>query len=316
MLPWVEKYRPLHLNEIISHNEITETITKLIDTDKLPHMIFSGPAGVGKTSTILACARKIYGENMKMMILELNGSDNRGIDVIRDQIKGFAASKHMFIKGIKLVILDEADSMTYDAQFALRRVIENYTYNTRFCLICNYASKIIPALQSRCMIFRFAPIDDKLIRYQIADVVINEGVDITKKGTDAIVKLCRGDMRQMYNLLQAVHMSYKKVNEKNVYTCVGNPLPKDIMNILESLLTDTYNEAYSKISELKLEKGLALVDIIGEVTDLLIEYDLTDAKLAKILEHLANIEYRLSDSTSDTIQLAAFVGAFIKVRNM
>ena len=148
-LPWVEKYRPKDLNELIAHEEIISVLNKLIESNKLPHLLFHGPPGTGKTSTIKACAKKMFGEHISSMVLELNASDDRGIDVVREQIKEFAGTKKLFSTGVKLVILDEADAMTQDAQAALRRVIEKYTSNTRFCLICNYVNKIMPALQSR-----------------------------------------------------------------------------------------------------------------------------------------------------------------------
>ncbi len=157
-LPFVEKFRPSSLDDIVSHTEIISTVTKFVDEKKLPHLLFHGPPGTGKTSSIIAIAKKMFGKNYKNSTLELNASDERGIDVVRNQIKSFCATQQIMSKGIKLVILDECDAITSSAQFALRRIIEKYTKTTRFCLICNYVSKIIPALQSRCTRFRFSPL--------------------------------------------------------------------------------------------------------------------------------------------------------------
>jgi replication factor C subunit 3/5 len=159
--PWVEKYRPASLADVAAHRDIIDTIDRLTGENRLPHLLLYGPPGTGKTSTILAVARKLYGSYYQNMILELNASDDRGIDVVRQQVQDFASTQSISFGpkvNVKLVILDEADAMTKEAQFSLRRIIEKYTKNTRFCLICNYVSKIIPALQSRCTRFRFPPL--------------------------------------------------------------------------------------------------------------------------------------------------------------
>lgn len=173
-LPWVEKYRPATLDELISHADIIATISTFINAGKLPHLLFYGPPGTGKTSTVLACARQLYGPKFRSMILELNASDDRGIDVVREQIKNFASTRKIFDRGFKLIILDEADAMTQIAQAALRRVIEKYTRNVRFCIICNYVGKIIPALQSRCTRFRFGPLERAQIETRLDYVIAQE----------------------------------------------------------------------------------------------------------------------------------------------
>ncbi|KAG0722760.1 Replication factor C subunit 5 [Chionoecetes opilio] len=174
-LPWVEKYRPETLQDLISHEDIISTIERFIDTDHLPHLLLYGPPGTGKTSTILACARKLYTpKEFNSMVLELNASDDRGIGVVRERILNFASTRTIFKSGFKLVILDEADAMTNDAQNALRRVIEKFTENVRFCLICNYLSKIIPAIQSRCTRFRFGPLASEQILPRLNYVIEQE----------------------------------------------------------------------------------------------------------------------------------------------
>ncbi|KAG5525090.1 hypothetical protein RHGRI_031687 [Rhododendron griersonianum] len=203
--PWVEKYRPQSLADVAAHRDIVDTIDRLTSENKLPHLLLYGPPGTGKTSTILAVARKLYGTQMHNMVLELNASDERGIDVVRQQIQDFASTQSFSFgpkSSVKLVLLDEADAMTKDAQFALRRVIEKYTKNTRFALICNHVNKIIPALQSRCTRFRFAPLDAIHVSERLKHVIRAEGLDVTESGLAALVRLCNGDMRKALNILQ------------------------------------------------------------------------------------------------------------------
>uniref|UniRef100_A0A8L0DRN9 Replication factor C (activator 1) 5 n=1 Tax=Oncorhynchus mykiss TaxID=8022 RepID=A0A8L0DRN9_ONCMY len=265
-LPWVEKYRPQTLDDLISHKDILSTIQKFISEDRLPHLLFYGPPGTGKTSTVLASAKQLYKEKeFNAMVLELNASDDRGIDVVRGPILSFASTRTIFKKGFKLVILDEADAMTRDAQNALRRVIEKYTENTRFCLICNYLSKIIPALQSRCTRFRFGPLSQDQMIPRLEFVIQQESIDVTPDGMKAIVTLSSGDMRRSLNILQSTSMAYGKVTEDNVYTCTGHPLRSDIANILDWSLNKDFTSAYNQILQLKTLKGLALHDILTEV---------------------------------------------------
>ena len=219
------------------HQDILATINKFVDTNvcsstlgpaflltyikRLPHLLLYGPPGTGKTSTILALARRIYGaKNMRQMVLELNASDDRGIDVVREQIKTFASTKQIFtmtpnsngstsIAAYKLIILDEADAMTSTAQMALRRIMEKYTANTRFCVIANYTHKLSPALLSRCTRFRFSPLKEVDIRVLVDKVIVEENVHISPDATGALVKLSKGDMRRALNVLQACHASSK-----------------------------------------------------------------------------------------------------------
>lgn len=208
----------MSLSDVSGHQDILATINKFVDTNRLPHLLLYGPPGTGKTSTILALARRIYGaDNMRQMVLELNASDDRGIDVVREQIKTFASTKQIFtmgssasrtgIAGFKLIILDEADAMTNTAQMALRRIMEKYTANTRFCIIANYSHKLSPALLSRCTRFRFSPLKEQDIRVLVDKVVEEENVKITPDAIESLVRLSKGDMRRALNVLQACHAS-------------------------------------------------------------------------------------------------------------
>ncbi|GFZ50493.1 Replication factor C subunit 3 [Saitozyma sp. JCM 24511] len=324
-LPWVEKYRPITLDDVVSHKDITTTIEKFIDAGRLPHLLLYGPPdpldrreystnaippGTGKTSTVLALARRLYGPAYKKHILELNASDERGIDVVRDQIKSFAMTKVLFSKGFKLVILDEADMMTQAAQAALRRVIETHTKNVRFCILCNYVNKITPAIQSRCTRFRFMPLPEKEVRRKVDEVVEKEGVNLTDDGRAALLKLSKGDMRRALNVLQACHAAYDIVDETAVYTCTGNPHPEDIERVVKSMLSDEFGTAYNLITTLKVERGLALQDLISGTYDFLQTVDLPTQSRVFLLDHLGSCEHRLSLGGSEKMQLTALLGAF------
>eukprot|EP00898_Chlorokybus_atmophyticus_P004639 jgi/Chlat1/5176/Chrsp33S05040 len=312
--PWVEKYRPRSLGDVAAHSQIIDTIGKLTREGRLPHLLLYGPPGTGKTSTVLAVARQLYGDKYQNMTLELNASDDRGIDVVRNQIQDFASTRTIFSSGLKLIILDEADAMTKDAQFSLRRIIEKYTRNTRFCLICNYVSKIIPALQSRCTRFRFAPLDRVHIVERLRHVISEESVNIIDEGLEAIVRLSGGDMRRALNILQSTHMSAPQVDEKAVYLCTGNPLPQDIEQIVHWLLNEPFSVSHSRIQELKMLKGLALTDVVQQLQPWVFRLSLPADVRINLIDALSNIEYRLSAGTSEKLQLGSLIGAFTHAR--
>ncbi|OAX37947.1 P-loop containing nucleoside triphosphate hydrolase protein [Rhizopogon vinicolor AM-OR11-026] len=309
-LPWVEKYRPVTLDDVVSHKDITTTIVKFIEKNRLPHLLFYGPPGTGKTSTILAVARRIYGAEYKKQILELNASDDRGIDVVREQIKQFAETRTLFAKGFKLIILDEADMMTQQAQAALRRVIEQYTKNVRFCIICNYVNKIAPAIQSRCTRFRFSPLPIVEVEKRVNDVVAAENVNLTEDGKKALLKLSKGDMRRALNVLQACHAAYTSIGETEIYNCTGNPHPSDIETIVNSMLSDEFTTSYQMISAMKTERGLALQDLISGTYEYVETIEFKPQARVYLLDFLSTTEHRLSAGGSEKMQLSALLGAF------
>jgi replication factor C subunit 3/5 len=312
---WIEKYRPQHLDDIISHRHIIQTLDQLIQNQQLPHMLFYGPAGTGKTSCILAVARKLFAKDRyPLSVLELNASDKRNISVVREQIVKFSSSGSLMgdNKDIKLVILDEVDHMTKDAQQALRRVIEKYTQKVRFCLICNFVDNVIPALQSRCMRFRFSPLAKLEIFPRLAQILDTENIGYDQPGLDAIARLSGGDMRKCLNFLQSVSTSFGFVSEENVCACTGNPTPSDMKHIVEVLTTKNIMDAYNEIHSIKTEKSYSLNDIIRELYPFVMRMG---ASKLFLIEQLSLIEYQLAFSSNEKIKTASLVGLFQVVRN-
>lgn len=338
-LPWVEKYRPNTLDDVAGHQDILATINKFVDSNRLPHLLLYGPPGTGKTSTVLALARRIYGnKNMRQMVLELNASDDRGIEVVREQIKTFSSTKQIFsaapkagentsLATFKLIILDEADAMTSTAQMALRRIMEKYTANTRFCIIANYTHKLSPALLSRCTRFRFSPLKDADIRSLVDRVIVEENVNIAPDATESLVTLAKGDMRRALNVLQACHASSTPlqppgkpaldpktlerdlIDQTTIYDCIAAPHPADINQILQDLIsTSDITSCLRSINAIKAMKGLALADILTALSEELVKKDVPAQAMVTWMEGLAEVEYRLSGGGSEAIQTGATVG--------
>lgn len=315
-LPWVEKYRPNKLDDLIAHTEIITTIQKFIEKKQLPHLCFYGPPGTGKTSTILAVVKELYGKaNLKKMVLELNASDDRGINVVRTEILNFASTSSLHCKGFKVIILDECDAMTRDAQNALRRVMEKYTKNVRFCLICNYLGKIIPAIQSRCTRFRFAPLSRDQMMPRIKHVIEEEGITIDDNGMNLLLKMAEGDMRRSLNILQTSHLAFGNITEDIVYKVTGRPNSKDIQRMVHWLFNNDIAFCIKSIQEMMIMNGLALNDVITDLHEEVCSGDFPDLAKAELLIALGDVEYRLNLGASEKIQLAVTVAAFAKARN-
>lgn len=335
-LPWIEKYRPSSLDEIVSHNTIIQTLKNSIEKNSLQHLLFHGPPGSGKTSCIMACARKLYGKKLDLMTLSINASEDRGIEVVRNKIQRFVSTKNIFSDDnmYKLVILDEADAMTADAQAILRKVIENYSNTVRFCLICNYSKKITPALQSRCACYRFPPHDGPSIKLKLNQIANNEKITLTEDGINTIIKIANGDMRRAINILQSTSTSYDSVSAQTVIKCTGYINPQHIDQIYSSLLNDSFNKSHDIIFQIKKKYSYTLNDIITELVTILTNHiqNIQDFKttgpvqgtvqnnkniiipsenaILLILTKLCDIEFNLTSCTSENIQTDALIGVF------
>jgi len=321
-LPWVEKYRPACLQDLVAHEDIIRTIERMMIKRQLPHMLLHGPPGTGKTSTITALAKTMYQEKYKSMTLELNASDARGIDVVRDQIKTFVSVKQLFKSASsgadqpKLVILDEADNMTNAAQFALRRMIEQYAPNARFIIICNYSSKIIPALQSRCTKLRFAPLSEEQILGRLNFVARSEKVELPRDGAAAIIDVSGGDMRKVLNIFQTTSMGHQVVDASAVYTSTGVPHPTAIDTFLRTLMNQnvSFAAAVKGLQDLMQSKGYALDDFLQLMHARLLVQNMPVPQRLHLTSLLADIDFRLKQGCSEEVQLTAIVGAFHEAR--
>ncbi|KAL0232005.1 hypothetical protein PCE1_003001 [Barthelona sp. PCE] len=314
-LPWVEKYRPKNFTDIVSQQWIIETLDRFLVKDQWPHLLFYGPPGVGKTSTINAACQMIYGTTSSPMILELNASDARGIDVVRNTIKDFASTRAMFSDKFKLVILDEVDSMTNTAQFALRRIIENYTKHARFCLICNEVSQIIPALQSRCTRFRFSPLEPALALEKAREIAVAEHMTFEDDALSILCDVAGGDMRRVLNVMQAISMTRVPLTEGSVFATMGRPHPNLVNELLQRLLQSDAIDGLQYLDENIIKQGFSLEDIVPLLHDLVLPVEMPSTQHALILTGLADIQYQLTQASTPSLQSAALVGLFQRMRS-
>ncbi|MEM7825584.1 MAG: replication factor C small subunit [Candidatus Aenigmatarchaeota archaeon] len=308
---WAEKYRPKKLSEVINQKHVVERVKAFVEEKNIPHMLFAGPAGTGKTSVALALAYELYGKNWRQKVLETNASDARGIDVIRGQIKDFARTKPIGEVPFKIIILDEADNLTTDAQQALRRTMETFTSVSRFILIGNFSSRIIEPIQSRCAIFRFKSLSENDVRKFIQRVVEGEKLKITEEGIKAIIEISEGDLRKVANLLQAASSLDKKITDDIVYDVASRARPTDVKEMLEFAIKGRFEEARKKLQDLILRQGLSGSDIISEVHRQIYSLNIQEELKVKLIEKCGEYEFRLSLGGNELIQLEALLAQFL-----
>jgi replication factor C small subunit len=307
-LLWAEKYRPRSLNEVVNQKEIVERLKRFIAEKSIPHMLFAGPPGTGKTTIAHALAHDLYGENYRQYMLELNASDERKIEVIRTKVKEFARSRVVGEVPFKIVLLDEADNMTSDAQQALRRLMELYSANTRFILTANYPSKIIEPIQSRCAVFRFTSLKREDVVGRLMYICNQEKVVCREKALDIIYDISEGDMRRAINILQAA-AALGEVTEDSVYKVVGLAHPREVREMLQLALAGNFVEARRKLRDLMINYGLSGVDIIKQIHREIFssEVKLPDELRIIIADYAGEIQFRLVEGADDEIQLNAFL---------
>jgi replication factor C small subunit len=305
---WIEKYRPQTLSDIYGQEDTVRRLQSYVDRDDLPHLMFAGPAGVGKTTAATAIARALYGDDWRGNFLELNASDERGIDVVRDRIKNFARSSFGGYD-YRLIFLDEADSLTSDAQSALRRTMEQFSDNTRFVLSCNYSSKIIDPIQSRCAVFRFSPLSDDAVRAQVEDIAAAEGIETTPDGLDALVYAAAGDMRRAINALQAAATTGEVVDEENVFTVTSTARPEDVREMIDAAVGGDFPAARARLATLLEDVGMAGGDVVDQLHRSVWEFDLSDGEAARLMDRIGEVDYRIAEGANEQIQLEALLAA-------
>lgn len=305
--PWIEKYRPTQFKDVKGQKLVKDTILNMVKKGVLPNMIFHGSPGTGKTSFIFSLANLIYEKNIDTLLLELNASDDRGINVIREEIKDFTSKTNLFAKGLKLVILDEADAMTPEAQLALRYLMEKYRNTVRFCLICNYYYKIIDSIKSRCCVFRFLPLNKKETKNIITHIMTNEKIKLPSAIISKIISFGNGDIRKSINLLQSICLTNKKINNRFVNLLIGDVEHKDSKKIFYVLNNKElpYRKKIVELTKYLDKQGISLSNLIKIIFE-----QLQDELLSDKMIKLAELEYQVKQSTFSKTYLYQFVGIF------
>jgi len=308
---WIEKYRPQMLEDMVGQEEIVERLRSYVRSGSLPHLLFTGPAGVGKTTAAVALAREFFGETWQMNFRELNASDERGIDVVRNQIKQFARTSPLGGATFKVLFLDEADALTPDAQAALRRTMENYAQTCRFILSCNYSSKIIDPIQSRCAIYRFKGLDEAAVAEQVRRVAAAEEISLTDDAVHAIAYIAEGDMRKALNALQGAAILSDRIDARMIYETTSTAKPEEIADLLGLCTKGDFTGAQGALRHLLRNRGIAPGELINQCFRALTSYQMDTALKVAYIDHIGEADFRISEGADAEIQMDALIALFV-----
>lgn len=309
---WAEKYRPRTLDNMINQEEIVERLKSFAKSRNVPHCIFAGPPGTGKTTAALCLSRDLYGATYREHMMELNASDERGIDVVRETVKTFARIKSIGEIPFKVMILDEADNMTSDAQQALRRTMERYTETCRFILCANYSGKIIEPIQSRCAPFRFAYLQKEAQDRYLKEISQSENVALSEEGLSAIFEVCGGDLRRAINTLQASASLSKPVDGRLIYSITGRASPADVRKLIKTAMEGDFLEARKQLRNMIQKYGIAGSDIIHQIHTAIFREDIPEKLKLKLADIVAEVDFRLVEGASEEVQLSAMLARLVQ----
>jgi replication factor C small subunit len=309
---WAEKYRPKTLGDIVNQKEIVERLKSFVKSRNVPHCIFAGPPGTGKTTAALCLTRDLYGGVYREHIMELNASDERGIDVVRDTVKTFARMKSIGEIPFKVMILDEADNMTSDAQQALRRTMERYTETCRFIMCANYSGKIIEPIQSRCAPFRFSHLPKEEHDHYLNEIAEKEGMKLSGEGLEAIFEVCGGDLRRAINTLQASASLGKPVDAKVVYSITGKASPADVRKMMKIAMEGDFIEARKQLRDMIQKYGVAGSDIIRQIHTEIFRAEIPEPWKIRLAGIAGEIDFRLVEGADEEVQLSALLARLVE----
>ncbi len=312
---WVERYRPQRLSEIVGQDHIVERLQTFVEKESLPHLLFAGPPGNGKTTAALSIARELFGDSWNRNFLELNASDERGIDTIRTRVKENARTRPVGEVPYKIIYLDESDALTSDAQNALRRTMEMYSDTCRFILACNYSSKIIEPIQSRCAVFRFRRLADEDIQGVLERIADEEDIDLTGEGVEAIIYVSEGDMRRAINVLQAASALKERIDEDVIYQVSATASPGEVKEMMDLALNGEFEKSRKKLMDLLINQGLAGDDVLQQMHKEVSNLDIPDPMKVKLIDRIGEFDFRMVEGASERIQLEAALAHLSRLGN-